>query len=126
MQCVSLLFLSLGALSAYGQVDPIPAATTVAPTAPQTFIVLLEGEPAASAFLKLRQIRTVSPANAPSAAPDAAQAARDLLAQIKSQQDSFIAKLKPHGIAEFRHYGKLLNAVSIVATPGQATEVAGF
>src|SRR5207249_2966483 len=60
--------------------------------APEKFIVVLDGEPAAESFLKAKAARSVSGAQAAASSP--AAAARAQSAGLAAQHDAFSAQLK--------------------------------
>src|SRR5437773_10059241 len=85
--------------------------------APDKFIVVLEGEPAAHSFLKAKAARGVAAGQA---------AATTQSAAVAAQHDAFSAQLKALGAKETARYRKLLNAFSIKATEEQVKAIRGL
>src|SRR4051812_19163271 len=77
---------------------------------PGKFIVVLDGDSAASSYLAAK------PGRLPGAA---AQSARTRAAQIRAQHDAFSVQFKSMGAAELSRHSKLLNAITIRATDAQ-------
>ncbi|HXS69264.1 MAG TPA: hypothetical protein VN761_10500, partial [Candidatus Polarisedimenticolia bacterium] len=88
------------------------ASTATPPTA--RYIVVLDGEPAAATFARVK---------AGQGAPAARTAARARVVQIRSQHDNFSASLRQLNVSELGRFSKLINAVHIRATPAQAAAV---
>src|SRR6266850_2877839 len=84
----------------------------------QRYIVILQGEPTAKTFLRAR---ITGPAQA--APANAAGAAKMRAAEIQAQHDLFSARLRALGVKEVARHSKLLNGISVKATPSQVKAI---
>src|SRR4051812_26341 len=88
---------------------------------PQRYIVVLDGESAASAFLKGKAAKAAAGPQA--AAASGVVAARARAAQIKLEHDALASRITALGAKETTRHSKLLNAIVIKATASQANAI---
>src|SRR4051794_11024379 len=85
---------------------------------PRHYLVLLNGDSPAHVFLKNN---TNSQGRA--ASSNASGAAKGRASEIKAQHDDLSVRLKALGVKEIARHSKLLNAISVKATPSQVDAI---